>query len=334
MGDEYEGELQVTRYEDHIELVLSLGDERPRIYAHEAHEQVAAFLQQLASDTGSSYAEIVSSQGAAVSPTMGHSFAWRPGRTVQLDGKRIKVEAEASSSGAPGANVPGSARRASLVKAQMKYVVITGGVVSGLGKGVTASSLGVLMRCAGFRVTSIKIDPYLNVDAGTMSPFEHGEVFTLDDGGEVDLDLGNYERFNDITLGRDNNITTGKIYQSCLERERKGDYLGKTVQVVPHVTDAIMDWIQRVAHVPADGQPGPPDVCIIELGGTVGDIESMPYVEALRQFQFRVGTDNIAFFHVSLVPVLGAVGEEKTKPTQQSASRPDSDPRRLLPPPP
>jgi len=167
-------------------------------------------------------------------------------------------------------------------------------------------------------VTSIKIDPYLNVDAGTMSPFEHGEVFTLDDGGEADLDLGNYERFNELTLTREHNITTGKVYSHCLEKERKGDYLGKTVQVVPHVTDTIMEWLERVAKIPVDGSTNTPDVCIIELGGTVGDIESMPYVEALRQFQFRVGRENILFFHVSLVPVLGSVGEEKTKPTQHT----------------
>jgi len=163
-------------------------------------------------------------------------------------------------------------------------------------------------------------DPYLNVDAGTMSPFEHGEVFVLDDGGEADLDLGNYERFLDVSLSRDNNLTTGKIYQSVIERERRGDYLGKTVQVVPHITDAIQDWIQRVAHVPVDGRDGTPDVCVIELGGTVGDIESMPFVEALRQFQFRVGPDNLCIVHVSLVPVIGVVGEQKTKPTQQSVA--------------
>ena len=201
----------------------------------------------------------------------------------------------------------------------MKYVLVSGGVVSGLGKGVTASSLGVLLKAAGLRVTAIKIDPYLNIDAGTMSPFEHGEVFVLDDGGESDLDLGNYERFMDVTLRRDNNITTGKIYQAVVEKERRGDYLGKTVQVVPHITDAIQDWIERVAHVPVDGNPdGKPDVCIIELGGTVGDIESAPFVEALRQFQFRVGAENFCLVHVSLVPVLGVVGEQKTKPTQHS----------------
>ncbi len=151
-----------------------------------------------------------------------------------------------------------------------------------------------------------------------MSPFEHGEVFVLDDGGEADLDLGNYERFLDLTLTRDNNLTTGKVYAAVIERERRGDYLGKTVQVVPHVTDAIQEWIERVAAVPVDGRPGAPDVCVIELGGTVGDIESMPFIEALRQFQFRVGPGNLCVVHVSLVPVIGAVGEQKTKPTQQS----------------
>lgn len=199
-----------------------------------------------------------------------------------------------------------------------KYVLVSGGVVSGLGKGVTASSVGVLLKGCGYRVTSIKIDPYLNVDAGTMSPFEHGEVFVLDDGGEADLDLGNYERFMDITLTRDNNITTGKIYQAVIERERRGDYLGKTVQVVPHITDAIQDWIQRVAARPVDGQDGVPHVCVIELGGTVGDIESAPFVEALRQFVIRVGESNIFQIHVSLVPIIGVVGEQKTKPTQHS----------------
>ncbi|XP_054802495.1 uncharacterized protein LOC129306138 isoform X4 [Prosopis cineraria] len=200
----------------------------------------------------------------------------------------------------------------------MKYVLITGGVVSGLGKGVTASSVGVVLKACGLRVTSIKIDPYLNIDAGTMSPFEHGEVFVLDDGGEVDLDLGNYERFLDVTLTKNNNITTGKIYQSVLEKERKGDYLGKTVQVVPHITDAIKDWIESVAVIPVDGKEGPADVCVIELGGTVGDIESMPFIEALRQLSFSVGSDNFCLIHVSLIPVLGVVGEQKTKPTQHS----------------
>ncbi|KAM6552415.1 hypothetical protein CsatB_002223 [Cannabis sativa] len=204
----------------------------------------------------------------------------------------------------------------------MKYVLVTGGVVSGLGKGVTASSIGLLLKACGLRVTSIKIDPYLNTDAGTMSPFEHGEVFVLDDGGEVDLDLGNYERFLDIKLTRDNNITTGKIYQSVIDRERKGDYLGKTVQVVPHITDAIQDWIERAAQIPVaddeDDNGAPADVCVIELGGTIGDIESMPFIEALGQFSYRVGPGNFCLIHVSLVPVLNVVGEQKTKPTQHS----------------
>lgn len=200
----------------------------------------------------------------------------------------------------------------------MKYVLVTGGVVSGLGKGVTASSIGVLLKACGLRVTSIKIDPYLNTDAGTMSPFEHGEVFVLDDGGEVDLDLGNYERFLQIKLTRDNNITTGKIYQFVIDKERRGDYLGKTVQVVPHITDAIQEWIERVAKVPVDGKEGPADVCVIELGGTIGDIESMPFIEALGQFSYRVGPCNFCLVHVSLVPVLNVVGEQKTKPTQHS----------------
>ncbi|KAI8524828.1 hypothetical protein RHMOL_Rhmol13G0180200 [Rhododendron molle] len=200
----------------------------------------------------------------------------------------------------------------------MKYVLVTGGVVSGLGKGVTASSIGLILKACGLRVTSIKIDPYLNTDAGTMSPFEHGEVFVLDDGGEVDLDLGNYERFLDIKLTRDNNITTGKIYQYVIDKERRGDYLGKTVQVVPHITDAIQEWIERAAMIPVDGKEGPADVCVIELGGTIGDIESMPFIEALGQFSYRVGEGNFCLIHVSLVPVLSVVGEQKTKPTQHS----------------
>ncbi|XP_022762559.1 CTP synthase 2-like isoform X3 [Durio zibethinus] len=197
---------------------------------------------------------------------------------------------------------------------KMKYILVTGGVVSGLGKGVTASSIGLLLKACGLRVTSIKIDPYLNSDAGTMSPFEHGEVFVLDDGGEVDLDLGNYERFLDVKLTRDNNITTGKIYQYVLDKERRGDYLGKTVQVVPHITDAIQEWIERVAMIPVDGKEGPADVCVIELGGTIGDIESMPFIEALGQFSYRVGAGNFCLIHVSLVPVLNVVGEQMIDP--------------------
>ncbi|PIK56996.1 putative CTP synthase 1 [Apostichopus japonicus] len=182
----------------------------------------------------------------------------------------------------------------------MKYILVSGGVISGIGKGVIASSLGTLMKSCGLRVTSIKIDPYLNIDAGTFSPYEHGEVFVLDDGGEVDLDLGNYERFMDVTLHQDNNITTGKIYQHVIQKERRGDYLGKTVQ------DTV------------DGDELEPEVCIVELGGTVGDIEGMPFVEAFRQFQFRVGRENFCSIHVSLIPQPKATGEQKTKPTQAS----------------
>eukprot|EP00039_Didymoeca_costata_P011985 m.171219 g.171219 ORF g.171219 m.171219 type:complete len:635 (-) comp15348_c1_seq5:2102-4006(-) len=199
----------------------------------------------------------------------------------------------------------------------MKYILVCGGVISGIGKGVISSSIGTLLKSQGLKVTSIKVDPYLNMDAGTFSPYEHGEVYVLDDGGEVDLDLGNYERFLDCTLHRDNNITTGKIYQEVISNERKGDYLGKTVQVVPHITDAIQDWVERVAARPVDGTEEAPDVCVIELGGTIGDIESMPFVEAFRQFQFRVGKENMVFVHVSLVPQTND-GEQKTKPTQHS----------------
>jgi CTP synthase len=202
----------------------------------------------------------------------------------------------------------------------MKYIVVTGGVVSGLGKGVTISSMGRLLQACGLRVTAIKIDPYLNVDAGTMSPFEHGEVFVLDDGGESDLDLGNYERFLGIRLTSQHNITTGKIYRKVIFAERRGDYLGKTVQVVPHITDCIQDWIETTAMIPVgddndkDAPLAPADICLIEVGGTVGDIESSVFLEALRQFQFRVGHDNFCLCFVSLVPCLSE--EQKTKPTQ------------------
>jgi CTP synthase len=229
-----------------------------------------------------------------------------------------------------------------------KYIIVTGGVLSGIGKGVTASSLGVLLKMMGLRATAIKIDPYLNVDAGTMSPFEHGEVFVLDDGGETDLDLGNYERFLGVSLRNESNLTTGKIYQQVIEKERRGDYLGKTVQVVPHITDAIQEWIIDVSHKSVDSSGERPDVCIIELGGTLGDIESMPFVEALRQlqvrsclqgrcgwsftsslttrahlpfFQDRVGYKNCCFVHVSLVPTIGSSCEQKTKPTQHSVKQ-------------
>ena len=198
----------------------------------------------------------------------------------------------------------------------MKYVLVSGGVISGIGKGVIASSTGLLLKTIGLKVTSIKIDPYMNVDAGTMAPTEHGECFVLDDGGEVDLDLGNYERYLNVTLTRENSITTGKMYQHVIERERRGDYLGKTVQIVPHLTNAIQDWIERVAKISVDNTNEEPDVCIIELGGTVGDIESAPFIEAMRQLRFRAGKDNFCQIHVSLIPVVS--GEQKTKPTQQA----------------
>mmetsp|Transcript_7705 Transcript_7705/g.13571 ORF Transcript_7705/g.13571 Transcript_7705/m.13571 type:complete len:556 (+) Transcript_7705:89-1756(+) len=196
----------------------------------------------------------------------------------------------------------------------MKYIVVTGGVVSGLGKGVTISSMGRLLQACGLRVTAIKIDPYLNVDAGTMSPFEHGEVFVLNDGGETDLDLGNYERFLSLELTQDHNITTGKVYRNVILKERKGDYLGKTVQVVPHITNEIQDWIEATAKIPTSEDGEEADVCLIEVGGTVGDIESSVFLEALRQFQFRVGSENFVLCFVSLVPILS--DEQKTKPTQ------------------
>jgi len=198
----------------------------------------------------------------------------------------------------------------------MRYIVVAGGVVSGLGKGITISSIGRILKESGLRVTAIKIDPYLNVDAGTMSPIEHGEVFVLDDGGEGDLDLGNYERFLNIKLTSEHNITTGKVYKTVIEKERRGDYLGDTVQVVPHITHEIQERLERVAKIPVDGSGETPDVCLVEVGGTVGDIESAVFLEALRQFSIRVGPDNFFLFFLSFIPVLGSVGEQKTKPTQ------------------
>eukprot|EP01041_Mallomonas_annulata_P006295 gene6295-12740_t len=199
-----------------------------------------------------------------------------------------------------------------------KFIVVTGGVISGIGKGVTASSIGILMKMLNIRPTAIKIDPYLNVDAGTMSPFEHGEVFVLDDGTETDLDLGNYERFLDVRLTHDSNLTTGKIYQAVIAKERKGDYLGKTVQIIPHITNEIIERILAVTTKPVDDSSLEPEVCVIELGGTIGDIESMPFVEALRQLQLRTKPENFCLVHVSMVPALGVDGEQKTKPTQHS----------------
>jgi len=194
----------------------------------------------------------------------------------------------------------------------MKYIVVTGGVLSGLGKGITASSIGLLLKQCGYKVTAIKIDPYLNCDAGTMNPYQHGEVFVLEDGGEVDLDLGNYERFLDISLASDHNITTGKIYRCVIDKERKGDYLGNTVQIIPHITNAIRDQIVDVA------KESKADVCIVELGGTVGDIESMPFIEAIRQLKSSLPPNDLLFVHTTLVPIMGVVGEQKTKPTQHS----------------
>jgi len=194
----------------------------------------------------------------------------------------------------------------------VKYVVVTGGVLSGLGKGISTSSIGVLLKSKGLRVCPVKIDPYLNVDAGTMNPYQHGEVFVLDDGAEVDLDLGNYERFLDVNLTGDHNITTGKAYRAVIEKERRGDYLGKTVQIIPHVTDEIKSMIKAV------GEKEKADVVLIEVGGTVGDIEGMPFLEAVRQLGLEEGHENVLFVHTTLVPVMGAVGEQKTKPTQQS----------------
>lgn len=184
--------------------------------------------------------------------------------------------------------------------------------MSGLGKGISTSSIGVLLKSKGLRVSPVKIDPYLNVDAGTMNPYQHGEVFVLDDGAETDLDLGNYERFLDVNLTGDHNITTGKVYRAVIEKERRGDYLGKTVQIIPHITDEIKAMLRAV------GEKERADIILIEMGGTVGDIEGMPFLEAVRQLGQEVGKENILYVHTTLVPVMGAVGEQKTKPTQQS----------------
>ncbi len=194
-----------------------------------------------------------------------------------------------------------------------KHIFVTGGVVSGLGKGLTASSLGRLLKLRGLRVSMQKLDPYINVDPGTMNPFEHGEVFVTEDGGETDLDLGHYERFIDEHLSRSSNATTGSIYQSVLAAERRGDYLGKTVQVIPHITDEIKRRIHRVATDDVD-------VVITEIGGTVGDIEILPFLEAIRQFRNDVGRDRVCYVHVTLVPFIGASSEQKTKPTQHSVT--------------
>lgn len=192
-----------------------------------------------------------------------------------------------------------------------KYIVVTGGVVSGLGKGITAASVGRLLKARGLRVNVIKFDPYINVDPGTMSPYQHGEVFVTQDGAETDLDLGHYERFLDIDLNRNNNITTGAIYSSVISKERRGDYLGGTVQVIPHITNEIKEHAVKLATPDVD-------VVIVEIGGTVGDIESLPYLEAMRQLRVEAGRENFINIHVALVPYLSAAKEFKTKPTQYS----------------
>jgi len=191
-----------------------------------------------------------------------------------------------------------------------KYIFVTGGVVSSLGKGLASAAIGALLESRGLTVTIQKLDPYINVDPGTMNPFQHGEVFVTDDGSETDLDLGHYERFTNAKLGKDNNFTTGKIYHSVISKERRGDYLGGTVQVIPHITDEIINSIKLVA----DGV----DIVIVEIGGTIGDIESLPFLEAIRQFKANVGKENLLYIHLTLVPYIGTAGELKTKPTQHS----------------
>ncbi len=191
-----------------------------------------------------------------------------------------------------------------------KYVFVTGGVVSSLGKGIAAASLAAILTSRGVRVTNLKLDPYINVDPGTMSPFQHGEVFVTEDGAETDLDLGHYERFTDVKMGKRNNFTTGQIYESVIRKERRGDYLGGTVQVIPHITDEIKAWIAAGA--------GDAEVAVVEVGGTVGDIESLPFLEAIRQMGIQLGRDNVCYIHLTLVPYIPTAGEMKTKPTQHS----------------
>jgi CTP synthase len=205
-----------------------------------------------------------------------------------------------------------------LARVMTKFVFVTGGVVSSLGKGIASASLAALLESRGLSVTLIKLDPYLNVDPGTMSPFQHGEVFVTDDGAETDLDLGHYERFINTRMKRANNFTTGQIYKSVLEKERRGDYLGKTVQVIPHVTNEIQDYVKRGAGFDT---PEAVDVAIVEIGGTVGDIESLPFLEAVRQLSLRLGPNNTAFVHLTYVPWIAAAGELKTKPTQHTVQK-------------
>lgn len=199
-----------------------------------------------------------------------------------------------------------------------KFVFVTGGVVSSLGKGIAAASLAAILESRGLKVTLLKLDPYINVDPGTMSPFQHGEVFVTEDGAETDLDLGHYERFISSKMRKVNNFTTGQIYESVLRKERRGDYLGKTVQVIPHITNEIQDFITRGAEQAWDGQT---DVAVVEIGGTVGDIESLPFLEAARQMSLRLGRNQAAFIHLTLVPFIASAGELKTKPTQHSVQK-------------
>src|SRR2546423_1819079 len=191
-----------------------------------------------------------------------------------------------------------------------KFVFVTGGVVSSLGKGIAASSLAAILASRGIRVTNLKLDPYINVDPGTMSPFQHGEVFVTEDGAETDLDLGHYERFVDVKMGKRNNFTTGQIYESVIRKERRGDYLGGTVQVIPHITDEIKAFINAGV--------GDAEVAIVEVGGTVGDIESLPFLEAIRQMGIELGRGSVCYIHLTLVPYIATAGEMKTKPTQHS----------------
>jgi len=201
----------------------------------------------------------------------------------------------------------------------MKYLLVTSGTVSGLGKGTAVSSIGVVLRSHGLRVSAVKIDPYLNIDAATMSPWEHGEAFVVEDGGEVDLDIGNYERFLDVNLTASHSLTSGKVFEQVLKRERTGHYLGKTVQMIPAVTDAIQDWIIDIARKPVDGSSEKsPDVCLIELGGTIGDMDISMFLEAMQQLMFKVGPENFCICHLGMVPTMGTMAEQKTKPCQQS----------------
>jgi CTP synthase len=218
--------------------------------------------------------------------------AWQLGATSSIQSAKISISTE---------------------RLMTKFVFVTGGVVSSLGKGIASASLAAILESRGLKVTLIKLDPYINVDPGTMSPFQHGEVFVTDDGAETDLDLGHYERFIDTRMKKTNNFTTGKIYQSVLEKERRGDYLGKTVQVIPHVTNEIQEFIKRGAQ--------DVDVAIVEIGGTVGDIESLPFLEAVRQLSLRAGAGNTAFVHLTYVPYIKAAGELKTKPTQHTVQK-------------